>query len=206
MAGVLEEARWRTDRDRRRARNGSNQNTADFWSGTSNLEQVSAMDAIWRDGAEYYVGGPACGIVMECFTGVNFDFGLITLGHTVWSGLKDREGNYVRTIRGRLQAHEYRHVLDVETMGAGAFYYAYGWGAPAGMLRNPADGWHDGNPFEERGIAAGDHYTATGELPFGHDMDVYGIVGEAGADGVGNVARGFLCVISFGHSCPQFAG
>jgi RHS repeat-associated protein len=128
---VDQEAMWRTDRNLRKDRQSFWQRSRDALSGTNSLEEEMAMKTIWEHGADYYGGTDMlCGTAMECFTGSDFDFGLITLGHTIWSGRTYTEigSNDVLAlpyVSETDQVHEYRHVLDVEMYGAAVFYGEY---------------------------------------------------------------------------------
>ena len=165
------EALWRTDRDVRREIQGSAQNTKDDITGTSWIEQETAMDAIWNQGASYFTGGPACGKLMECLVGTDFDFGYITSGHTIMT--------WRDVIDGKTQAHEYAHVLDFEYLGGAGFYGDYGLdfllGEPAVHMfagGHGDRGWYMENYMEQRGRAAEDAYVATGDLVHFERSDV----------------------------------
>src|SRR5690606_18424164 len=89
---------------------------------------------------------------MECFMNADFDYGAITVGHTVlWGGSeKDWEDEMEAY---RIDDHEGGHVNQVEKFGGVPFYVMYGIAAPIGVIADfltfRIPDIHDSNPFEK---------------------------------------------------------
>jgi RHS repeat-associated protein len=156
------EARWHAAREVRRSKAGGGQNFWDGLSGTDLLEANAALSAIWDDGADLYQGSGKCAeAVMECFMNANFDFGAITVGHTVlYDG--SFENWELAMVESGIDEHEYAHVQQVELLGGAGFYALYGASAVTGVIADfltfRVPDLHDSNPFEKWADDAAGHY------------------------------------------------
>jgi hypothetical protein len=123
------------------------QSTWDFFSGTTEIEQFSALETIVFDDARLYKNGRYCGQEAECFTGSDAFGGAAdatTTGHTIRiSGTKSPSKTLV--------AHEMQHVYDIESVGGVGFYASYG-------AFSVACGCYRDNPWEKRAYSITNNY------------------------------------------------
>jgi RHS repeat-associated protein len=152
---------WGSDVQSRRERTSWYENTRDALTLTQLTEVTAGLGAIWFDNGQYFDEGPLCGTEMECFVNTSFDYGTITLGHTI--------NHHGPTISTERQVHEYGHVFDVEEGGAVIFYAGYGLNAviygATDWVTDGGEGWHDANPNEKTSEADEAAFYKDGTLP-----------------------------------------
>lgn len=159
------EASYRVQCDARRVRQRTAQSAFDDVTVTSALERAVAKKAILDQGATLFTGDPACENLMGCFVGADWGCGHVTLGFTIWAGSQ----NGSRFTKEK-QAHEYAHVLDIETVGSVSFYGRCLSKVVDDYVANLHAGWHDSNHAEIPGSFAEEVYEANGLLVrFGQD-------------------------------------
>ena len=125
----------------------------DDFSGTTLIEQFSALETVAFDDARLYKQGPYCGREAECFTGSDAFGGkdATTTGHTIRFSAKIPLESTV--------AHEMQHVYDIESVGGAGFYVSYG-GYHVGCMAmgGSSDGCYHSNPWEKRAYNITDNY------------------------------------------------
>ena len=177
LTGIGNEAKWRTDRDARRARQGRAQNTKDDLTLTSQVEQSHSARCNMASGATYYRGGPFCGTAMECFVGASVPRAWL---HNLKRGAYGSCGELDSERHSRLQmgTRLAAQVLDIEYLGGVSFYGEYGldaslfsFGGNAGLLFSSDDAYR-ANYFELRGWTAEYEYSGTGRAVYFKKGDV----------------------------------
>lgn len=133
-------------------RQGSNplQSMWDLLSGTTVIEQLSAVETIVMDDAHLYDKGPYFGREAECFTGSDAFGGraaATTTGHTIRISGTDAPSR-------SLVAHEMQHVYDIENVGGVGFYVSYG-------VFSVACRCYEDNPWEKRAYNITDNFPAS---------------------------------------------